>query len=75
MGVRDGAIRASICIMTSAAPASGQSSASVEPAVFGWRIKRTHVLPAIIQCCIYAYWAVYWRELHGRVYGLLWLLA
>ena len=40
-----------------------------------WLIKPTHVIPAFIQCCLFAYWALYWRELPDRLPGLLRLLV
>ncbi len=41
----------------------------------GWQVKRTHVLPVLIQCCIYTYWGLYWRELTERLPVLVWLLG
>ncbi|MCO4761306.1 MAG: hypothetical protein KC502_07370 [Myxococcales bacterium] len=37
-------------------------------------IKLTHALPALIQCGIYAYWALYWRPLPGLLAFIGWQL-
>ncbi|MCO4760211.1 MAG: hypothetical protein KC502_01825 [Myxococcales bacterium] len=43
--------------------------------ILSFHLKPTHLLPALIQLVIYAYWALYWRDLAGLLPMIGWQLV